>query len=62
MTFEERLEEDADILKRMQYLEGSVDYSKITKQQAENIAIELTDLRQRYYVDNADIRLYWKQR
>jgi len=60
MITEERLEEDAKMLKRIQYLQTTVDWAKLTEGQKIAVEEELRVLSHRYYVENADVRHYWK--
>ena len=52
-TFQKRLDEDAEILKRLQELQ---DRRSLTSSEED----ELSELHHKYYVTNDDIRRYWK--
>lgn len=62
MPTEQKLEEDFKIMKRIQYLQTTVDWNKLTEKQKITMDEELKALSHRYYVENADIRRYWKTR
>lgn len=60
MITDERLEEDGRTLKRIQYLQTTVDWSKLTEEQKVAVEEELRVLNHRYYVENTVVREYWK--
>ena len=48
------------MLKRMQYLQTTVNWSKLTEEWKVAVEEELRVLNRRYYVENVDVRKCWK--